>query len=112
MMDLTQSSEDEDAETVPETNRMPTHTEFFLPKFSTTSVLQKGTVILGSAMKADCPYKKEELDQYYTTISTLNSRMNPFKVVVLIKSLSNTTSPITLASCILGGTIRPTNEFI
>ena len=96
-MDLTQSSEDEDSETVPETNRMPTHTEFFLPKFSTTSVLQKGTVILGSAMKADCPYEKEELDQYFTTVSTLNSLMDPFNMVVQIPSPANIMSPTTLA---------------
>ena len=62
MMDLTQSSKDEDSNIVIATNRMPMCTEFFLPEFHTTSVLQKGVPTLGSAMKADRSYEKEELD--------------------------------------------------
>ena len=42
MMDLTQSSKDEDSETVTATNWMPTHIEFFLPEFYTIGVLQIG----------------------------------------------------------------------
>ena len=100
-MDLTQSSDDEDSETVRATNCLSTHTEIFLPKFSTTSVLQTGAAILGSAMKANRPYTKEELDQYFAIITALNYQINPFNMIVSIKSHANTTSPTLLASCIL-----------
>ena len=112
LLDPTQSSNDEDFETVRATNRMPTHTEFFLPKLSTTSVLQTGATVLGSVMKADSPYKKEELDQSFTTVTGLNSQTNPFNIFVSIKSSASTTSPTTLASCIFRGAIRSANEFI
>ena len=59
MMDLTQPSEGKDSETVIATNHMTMHTEFFLPKFHTTSILQKGAAILGSAMKGNLHMKEK-----------------------------------------------------
>ena len=112
MMGLTHSSEDKDCDTVIATNRMPMHIKFSLPEFYTTSVLQKGAATLGSAMKADWPYGKEELDHYYTTVSTPNTWMNAFTIIVQVPPPANTTSPTTLTSCILCGAIRPANDFI
>ena len=61
MMDLTQSSKDKGSKTIIATNRMAKHINFFLPDFNTTSFLQKGPTTLGSAMKTDRPYEKEEI---------------------------------------------------
>ena len=63
-------------------------------------------------MKADRPYEREELDQYYTTVSTPNSRMDPFNIIIQIPPSANTTSLTTLTYCILRGAIRPANAFI
>jgi len=112
MMGLTQSSEDKDSDIVIATNHMPMHTEFFFPEFHSTSVLQKGVATLGSAMKANRPYEKEELDHYYTTVSTPNTRMNQSNIIVQVPPPANTKSPTILASCILCGAIHPANDFI
>ena len=104
MIDITQSSEDTDSDTVIATNRMSTHINFFLPEFHTTSVLQKGSATLGSAMEADRPYEKEELDHYYTTVTTTNTWMDPFTIIVQVPPPDNTTSPTTLACC---SSVRP-----
>ena len=45
-------------------------------------------------------------------VSTPNTRMNPFTIIVQVPPPANTTSPTTLTSCILCGAIRPANDFI
>ena len=112
LLDLTQSSDDEDSATVEAATCMPNPTEFFLPESSTTSVLQTSAAVLGSVLKADQPYKKKELDQFFTTIIGPNPQTNPFNIFVPIKFSANSTDPPTLASCIIGGNIRPVNKFI
>ena len=72
MIDLTQPSEYEDSYIFIATNHMSTHTKLFLPEFYTTSILQKGATTLESATNTDQPYKKEELVQYFTTVTGLN----------------------------------------
>ena len=78
LFDLTQSSDDDDSATEEAANRMPQLTEFFLPEPYTTSVLQTGAADLGSALKADRSYKKEELDPFFTTVICSNPPTDPF----------------------------------
>ena len=90
-LDLTQSSDDDDSATAEATTRMPNPTEFFLP--GSTSTLQTGATVLGSALKADRPYKKEELDHFFITIIGPNPHTNPFNILVPINFSANPSDP-------------------